>query len=277
MKLSLCNEVIRDLPFPDQCELAAGLGYAGLEIAPFTLCDDPREFKPAKVGEVRRYVEAAGLEVSGLHWLLVAPEGLSITSPDPAVWTDTLEVMTTCARLCGELGGAYLVHGSPVQRQLPDDAEDADAAAARAIEAFAAAAEAADEAGVVYCIEPLAKAETNFINTVAEAADIVETVNHPSLRTMIDCCAAGKGEELPTADLIDEWLPTGNIAHVQVNDPNHRGPGQGDEKFAPILGALKRNGYDGWLAAEPFIYEPDGPTTAAVSAAYLKGILEALD
>ncbi len=277
MKLSLCNEVIRELPFAAQCEMAAGFGYAGLEIAPFTLCDDPRDLDQGRIGEIRTAVEAAGLEVSGLHWLLVAPQGLSITSPDPAVWRDTLEVMTTSVRLCAALGGSYLVHGSPVQRQLPDDAEAADAAAARAIEAFAAAAEAAEEAGVIYCIEPLAKAETNFINTVAEATDIVETINHPNLKTMIDCCAAGKGEDKPTADLIDEWLPGGKIAHIQVNDPNHRGPGQGDEKFAPILGALKRNGYQGWIAAEPFVYEPDGPTTAAVSAAYLKGILEALE
>ena len=33
MKLSLCNEVIRELPFDRQCALAAGLGNAGLEVA----------------------------------------------------------------------------------------------------------------------------------------------------------------------------------------------------------------------------------------------------
>ena len=40
MKLSLCNEVIRELPFERQCALAAALGYEGLEVAPFTLGDD---------------------------------------------------------------------------------------------------------------------------------------------------------------------------------------------------------------------------------------------
>ena len=40
MKLSLCNEVIRELPFDRQCALAAGLGYRGLEVAPFTFGDD---------------------------------------------------------------------------------------------------------------------------------------------------------------------------------------------------------------------------------------------
>ncbi len=35
MRISLCNEVIAELPFAQQCELAAALGYDGLEPAPF--------------------------------------------------------------------------------------------------------------------------------------------------------------------------------------------------------------------------------------------------
>ena len=36
MLISLCNEVIRELSFPQQCEFARKVGYDGLEIAPFT-------------------------------------------------------------------------------------------------------------------------------------------------------------------------------------------------------------------------------------------------
>ena len=32
MRISLCNEVIRELPFERQCELVKKLGYDGLEI-----------------------------------------------------------------------------------------------------------------------------------------------------------------------------------------------------------------------------------------------------
>ena len=39
MKLSLCNEVVREMAFPQQCAFAAAVGYEALEIAPFTLCD----------------------------------------------------------------------------------------------------------------------------------------------------------------------------------------------------------------------------------------------
>ena len=41
MRIALCNEVIAPMPFPAQCEYAAKLGYDGLEIAPYTLSDEP--------------------------------------------------------------------------------------------------------------------------------------------------------------------------------------------------------------------------------------------
>src|SRR5690606_34343404 len=119
---------------------------------------------------------------------------------------------------------------------------------------------------VVHCLEPLSPRETNFVNTVAEAAAIVEAIGSPALRTMIDCSAAGLAEAEPVPALIDRWLPTGLVAHVQVNDRNRRGPGQGEEAFAPILAALARRAYGGWIAVEPFDYVPDGPGSAARAA-----------
>ena len=77
-------------------------------------------------------------------------------------------------------------------------------------------------------------------------------------------------------ELIDAWLPTGLIAHVQVNDPNRRAPGQGEMRFAPIFAALKRHGYAGTVAVEPFDYVPDGPGCAAYAAGYLRGVRESL-
>src|SRR5471030_1388434 len=92
MKLSLCNEVIRELPFERQCELAAGLGYAGLEVAPFTFGDEAWRMPEAKRAEIRRVCQAHGIAVSGLHWLLAAPAGLSITTNDHNVWQKSVDV-----------------------------------------------------------------------------------------------------------------------------------------------------------------------------------------
>ena len=52
MKIALCNEVLQPLPFEQQCALAAALGYDGLEVAPFTLADDPMTITDARGARV---------------------------------------------------------------------------------------------------------------------------------------------------------------------------------------------------------------------------------
>ena len=275
MKIALCNEVLRDMEFAAQCDYAAALGYDGIEIAPFTLDAKPHLLGAAKIAGLRRAAADAGVEITGLHWLLIAPPGLSLNGPDEAVRARTLDVLRGLVGLCADLGGGYLVHGSPAQRSVaPGDSFEV--ARDRAVASFAALAPQVEDAGLTYCIEPLAPRETNFINTVEEAASLVESIGSPGYKTMIDTSAAGQAETLPVADLIDRWLPTGLVGHVQVNDTNLRGPGQGENRFAPIFAALLRNGYDRTVAVEPFEYHPDGRASAARAAGYLRGIMEAL-
>ena len=275
MKIALCNEVLQPMPFVRQCEFAAALGYDGLELAPFTLSDAPHLMIPQERAAIRRAAEAAGLKITGLHWLLLAPKGMSVTSADEGVRLRTVEVMRRLVDLCADLGGKVLVHGSPGQRQVPPN-ETRETAIARACDCFAAVAEHARAAGVTYCIEPLSRHETLVVNTLAEAAAIVDAIDNPGLRTMLDTSAAARAEELAVVDLLERWLPKGYIAHVQVNDSSRRGPGQGEDRFAPVFAALKRHGYGGVVAVEPFKYVPDGPTCAARSIGYIRGILESL-
>jgi D-psicose/D-tagatose/L-ribulose 3-epimerase len=189
MRIALCNEVLGGMALERQCEYAAALGYDGLEIAPFTLSTSPEKISAADAAKIRATVEASGLVVTGLHWLLVKPEGLSLTDPDAAVRTRTLAVMTHLIGLCAELGGAVLVHGSPKQRQIAPGETHA-IALARLQDGLAQVALAAARVGVIYCIEPLSRRETELVNTIAEAAELVRSIDHPNLRTMIDCSAA---------------------------------------------------------------------------------------
>ena len=279
MKFSLCNEVLQPQPFEQQCASAAAMGYDALEVAPFTLSDNPMLISDAQATQLRRVAQDAGLSISGLHWLLVAPSGLSIVDASEPVRQRTLAVMQRLVELCALMGGSYLVHGSPRQRSVPPGSSR-EQALERATESFAKVAATARNAGVIYCIEPLSTRETDLINTVAEAARIVDAIGSPGLRTMIDCSAAGQVEQEPIDALMRRWMPSGHIAHVQVNDPNRRGPGQGDMQFVPILQAvaqLQASGdYEGIVAVEPFDYVPDGPTCAARSIGYLRGIVEGL-
>lgn len=271
MRISLCNEVVAELDAARQFELARNLGYDGLEIAPFTLSDEPHRLPASRRAELRRLAADAGIPITSLHYLLRAPEGLSITTADQQLRERTTDVIRALCGLAADLGAKVIVHGSPAQRRLQpgDEAEGRK----RAVECWAAIAGDAGKAGLTYCIEALSRHEANFINTISDAADIVRTIASPAVRTMIDCSAAALTETQSVPDLIRQWVPTGLIGHVHFNDPNRRGPGDGELDFAPIVAALRQTNYQGRSAIEPFIYEPDGPACAARGIAYMRGVL----
>jgi sugar phosphate isomerase/epimerase len=272
-RIALCNEVVRDLGFAEQCAFAAACGYDGVEVAPFTLSEAPHTLPASAIARLRRAAADAGVAISGLHWLLLKPEGLALASEDPAVRALSREVMLGLVEVCAGLGAGYLVHGSPAQRRLP-----AGVAAARGWveEAVVAAGIAAGAAGVTYIVEPLSPEQTNCFNTVAEAAEFVRRAGLPGLGTMVDAASAGASEAEPLEALLARWLPSGVIRHVHCNDPNRSGPGQGAQRFAPVLGELRRQGYGGWIGVEPFDYRPDGRASAARAIGYLRGIEETL-
>ena len=262
------------MDFTRQCAFAAALGYQGLEIAPFTLAETPLSLTPTQRVGIRRAASDAGIAVSGLHWLLRQPTGLSITSLDAGVRQRSIALMHQQIDLCADLGGSVLVHGSPAQRRL--DGMDPRLGRQHAADAFAAIAEHAHAAGVIYCIEALAPPEADNITTIAQAVEIVQTIDCPAVRTMLDCCAAARAETESIPALLARWLPSGWLAHIQVNDANLRGPGQGALQFADIFRPVRQYDYRGWVAVEPFDYQPDGPACAARAIGYIHGLLEAI-
>ena len=274
MKLSLCNEVLRHLDFESQCRTAAALGYQGLELAPFTLADDPAQLREADAARLRKTAAQHGLAISSLHWLLVKPEGLSLSTPNAALHRRTVDFLAHLIAFAAACGAQVLVHGSPQQR-APAAGQSVADALARAEAGWMQLAVHAERAGVVYCIEPLSPAETPVLNTVAQAAAVVDRIGSPALRTMLDMSAAAQAETEDAATLLRRFVPSGHIAHVQFNDRNRRGPGQGDTPQAPAIRALRELGYTGWLAVEPFDYHPDAIACAAYSAGHLRGLLEA--
>ncbi|MEM0906668.1 MAG: sugar phosphate isomerase/epimerase family protein [Pseudomonadota bacterium] len=269
LTLSLCNELLAQdgLSLDAQCEVAKALGYEGLELSPGTLAPEPHTLGADTLDTMRQTVERHGLRITGLHWLLAPYPAASIF--DPSQWDKTKAILFALIDQCARLGGSVLVHGSPSSRHLPDGVSMVDALSISA-EFFRSIAARAEERGVTYAIEPLSRAETAFINTVDEAALLVEMVGSPAFKTMIDTSAAGQTERVPVAELIRRWVPTGMISHIQVNDTNRGAPGTGDDPFHAIVAALDDVGWDKPVAVEPFKTVVNGVATAAIGAATLR-------
>jgi D-psicose/D-tagatose/L-ribulose 3-epimerase len=274
MKISICNELFQGWPIEKVFDYAAQLGYDGVEIAPYTLADSVTEISASKRKTIRRAAENSGVEIVGLHWLLVKPEGLYINHPDEIIRIRTQEYIEALIHFCADIGGKLLLHGSPHQRTVKEGwnfLQSWDYAK----ETFRACLETARKRNVTYCIEPLTKANTNFINTVNEALRLVKEIRHPNFKMMFDCRSASAQEKSITEALI-RALDSRMLRHVHVNDASGRGPGFGETQFTPILKTLVKNGYKGYISVEVFEFDPDPQTIASRSIGYPKGILETL-
>jgi sugar phosphate isomerase/epimerase len=270
MKFAICNETFLDWPFDKAFDFAAECGYAGIEIAPFTMASDAGDIGPTQRASVVRQAASSGLEVVGLHWLLAKTTGYHLTNPDADVRKRTSEYLKTLARLCRDLGGSKMIFGSPLQRNVlpgvtPEQAFDL--AAATVAECLAVL----EETDVTLCMEPLAPAEGNFLNTAADAARLIEKIGHPKCRLILDCKAMSS-EAIPIPELIRRNI--GKLEHFHANDPNKQGPGFGELDFVPILAALEEVGYRGWVSVEVFDYSPGVERLAHESFDHLRGALE---
>ena len=266
MKLAICNETFQGWPWERICPFVAETGYDAIEIAPFTLSESVAEIPPDRRAALRRAAQAAGVEIAGLHWLLVSPKGLYINHPDPAIRARTRDYFRALVDFCGDLGGKIMVLGSPKQRAVHEGLTHQQAWDL-AKETIGGVLDLAAKRGVTLCLEPLSTQETDFWTTAEEVRRFAAELNHPNCKIILDVKAMSS-EAKPIPQIIRE--STGWVAHVHANDANRRGPGFGDTDFAPIAAALREIGYDGYVSVEVFDYSPDPQTIARESLRYLR-------
>lgn len=271
MNFAICNELFEGLPLTRVCETVRELGYNGIELAPFTLGEQPARLCDKTRAALRQAISSAGLHCVGLHWLLAGAEGLHLTTADAGVRRETGVYLGQLARLCRELGGQVMVLGSPKQRSLEAGVSQAEALD-HAREVLELALPALQDQDVVIAIEPLGPEETSFLNTADEAVHLIRQLDSPHVRLQLDVKAMAT-EAAAIPDLIRanrEWL-----AHFHANDPNRLGPGMGSVDFVPILAALRNVDYRGWVSVEAFDFRPGADLIAAQSLANLRSALQA--
>jgi sugar phosphate isomerase/epimerase len=266
MKYAICNETFEGWDHQRVCRFIAGVGYTGLEIAPYTLAERITDVSAVRRQLLRRQADDCGIQIVGLHWLLARTQGLELTASDKGVRARTATYLAELARCCRDLGGHILVFGSPGQRRIPPGESKA-SALEFALDTLTQALPEIADCGVVLCLEPLSREETDFINTCEEGLEVVNRVGHPNLLLHLDVKAMAS-ENAPIAHLIRDHLP--RTGHFHANDPNRRGPGFGSVDFVPILRALEEGRYAGWISVEVFDYSPDPETIARESIRYLR-------
>jgi len=265
MKFAICSEIFKGWKLEDTFNYAKRLGYSAVEIAPFTLADSVTAISPVERQKIRESARRIGIEIAGIHWVLVKPEGLYINHTDVAIRERTSDYFRELVDFCADIGGKVIVVGSPKQRNImpgvsPEQGWDWAAAT------FRNAVAQAVRRRVTVCFEPLGPAETNFINTAADAIRFVEGFQSPNFKIILDVKAMCT-EAKPIPQIIGESFP--HFAHFHANDKNLKGPGFGDVDFKPIAAALKQVGYNGYVSVEVFNFDEGPEVIASKSLEYL--------
>jgi len=264
-KYAFCSESMQGMSWAEQCDLVARTGYRGIEIAPFSLVKESvEELAAGRRREMVRSMKNAGIECAGLHWLLSSPPpGLHVTTPDQETRRKTWAYLEKLIDFCGDLGGPVMVFGSPKGRSSIGGLS-ATEAKKYLTEGLAGIADHARRRGVKILLESLGKNQTDVVNTLAEAVEILERLDHPAIQTMFDFHNATDETE-PFPDLIEKYFSRIRHVHVQEMDGRYLGSGKGATEFAPAFQKLKDRNFRGWISVEVFEFSP-GPAILALES-----------
>lgn len=107
----------------------------------------------------------------------------------------------------------------------------------------------AGDHGVVLCIEPLNRFETSFLNLASQAIEVVDRVDHPSCRIMLDTFHMNIEER----SLGEAIRATGDRLHHLHMCENDRGaPGSGHIPWQDVADACRDIGFKGPFVIESF-------------------------
>jgi D-psicose/D-tagatose/L-ribulose 3-epimerase len=264
---AICNEAFDKFVFADACRAVRKAGYDGIEIAPFTLAEDPATIPAERRAEYRSIMAAEGLSFVGLHWLMVSPKGLHVTTPDAALRARSWEHIRNLIDLCADLGpGGVMVFGSPNQRASTGGLSRGQATR-NYVDGLAGVAGHAAGRGVTILVEALPKGQCDVVQSLDEAVAIVREIGSAGVRTMFDTHNAV--DELEShAVLLERHYDL--IRHVHVNEMDGRHCGAGSYDFKPVLNVLRKRNYPGWVSLEAFDFAPGAEKLANDSLRYLE-------
>jgi D-psicose/D-tagatose/L-ribulose 3-epimerase len=229
-------------------EFVRETGFEVFEIPMF----DPRDLP---VRDLVGAYEANGLECTVC---CILPPQINPISPDFSTRERSKEHLLRCVDTAAELGATLL--GGPIFAPigyLPGHRVTRDERQ-WAIDAFQSISALLDDTNITLSLEPVNRAETFFLRTAAEAADLVDAIGHPRIGVTVDTFHANI-EEKNTPAAIDALGPRLKHIHLSENDRGLLGTGHVD--FAAIDAALRRNQYHGCLIVEGFGYCLDDPSS----------------
>ena len=242
---------IHDAPVAATIEIAAGLGYSGIELA-----GRPDEYD---WDALRSQLDEGSLRMSALS-VMDGKVPYDLVHPDSKVRESTLAYLTSCLEMVAALGGDFLttpVSSSGKLSPMADPEQEWD----WAIDGLGRLLDRAGGMGLRVAIAPLNRYETYFLRTADDAMALAEAIG--------ETCGVALDTfhmHIEEVSLVDAIERSGDrLVDLHVADSN-RGPcGSGAIDWHGVLEALARIGYRGPLTAEFYPPQVWIPPDRAVS------------
>ncbi len=219
----------------------AKMGFDWIEV-PFESFDDLDFAKAAQI------IRDHGLGVSTCA--AMGPDR-DLVHPDSSIQQNGIAYIRQCIDATHAIGATNLVGpiysavGRVWQQTTEERVKDVDTLVKNLTELSSYAG----DKGVVLCIEPLNRFETSFINLASQAIEVVDRVNHPACKIMLDTFHMNIEEKSLGAAI----RATGSrLTHVHTCENDRGAPGSGNVTWDEVAQALRDIRYDGPLVIESF-------------------------
>ena len=225
------------LSLPDAIGAAAAAGFDGVE------CHFPYQWQPA---DVLAALADTGLPMISLNTALGSEEGDAGLAAVPGREAEARDLISQAIEYAGAIGcpNVHVMAGCAGTDETYQDNI-----------AFAAGQGARH--GVNILFEPISTSPAGgyHLQRVDHGVAIVDAVNAPNVKLMVDCFHAMRMEG-DVVEPIRRAMP--HLGHVQFAAYPDRGePTQGDVDYRTVLPAIRQLGYNGMFGAE---YAPRGAT-----------------
>lgn len=225
---------------------AGGLGFDGIEVS----LRSPEELDAGRLAEA---LAGAGLELSAVGTgRAFLEDGLSLSADDRAIRTAALERLLALTVFAARFSAVVIV--GLIRGARPASA-DGSRELGLVAEGVRVCADAAASAGVQVVVEAINRYETRFLNTAEETLRLLDAVDRPNVRVLLDVFHMNI-EETVMSDAVRAAGP--RLGYFHVVDSNRRAPGLGHVDYGPLLSALRDIDYRGWVSAEVLPLPDDG-------------------
>lgn len=231
------------------CRKAAELGFDAVEVFP----PGP---DAVDADELRSILDDNGLSLAavgtGAGWV---KHKLSLTSADETVRAKAVAFIEGIMNLAAKFDAPAII-GSMQGRW--EGAVTKQTAIRYLGNALFKLDEHANDLGTTLLYEPINRYETNLINTLGDAVQLLSGIGTQRVKILADLYHMNI-EEVHLADSLRN--AGAFLGHIHFADSNRRAAGMGHTDFAPIIAALVEVGYTGYLSAE-ILPLPDSDTAA---------------